>query len=372
MTRLVLLFVFLTSVAIARDNGVAGDIRAVPPKKTEQLGTLTGDLSQQLITTFSIVAYDPVTGDYGIAVQSKYFAVGDVVPFAKANIGALATQARGNPLHGPEAMKLIAEGVPAQQVIERLLAADPLARSRQLGVVDAAGRPATYTGDQCLPWAGGTIGKHYAAQGNLLAGPHVINAMAATYEATSGDLATRLVLAIEAGQAAGGDARGRQSAAILVVRKNAGYLGLNDRHINLHVEDHVTPIRELKRLLNIRHAQLAAVETASYLDRVDGAKEAERKTLIKKARGAAERGIRLYKGDDHLWWLTARARWMDDDRAGAEEAGRAALLLSPSWPRLPEKTRAELGLPQPLVAALRQSDGFRALWDSLATKETVE
>jgi uncharacterized Ntn-hydrolase superfamily protein len=315
------------------------------------------------ITTFSIVAYDPETGDFGVGVQSKYFAVGDVVPFAAANTGALATQARGNILHGPEGLELLAEGVPAK---------DPLGEGRQLGVVDASGQPATYTGSECLPWAGGKAGSNYAVQGNLLAGPQVIEAMAATFEAAPGDLATRLVYALAAGQAAGGDARGRQSAAVLVVRKDAGYLGLTDRHIDLHVEDHPTPIRELKRLLDIRHAQLAAVKSQDLLEKAKQAGPKEQSGLVKAAREAAERGLGFFRGDDHLWWLVAQTRWLDGDFEAAVDAGQAALLLSPSWPRLPEQTRIELGLPPELVSALRQDQAFRRLWDSLAVTGSTQ
>lgn len=362
----------LASFVLVMQLGSVDDIQEVAAAARGQASKPKDGTQQRPITTFSIVARDPVTGDYGIAVQSKYFAVGDVVPFAKANTGALATQAVGNPKHGPAGLKLMREGVPAEEVIKQLLAQDPKTDLRQIGVVDTRGDAATYTGDKCLPWAGGTTGKNFAAQGNLLAGPHVVEAMAATFKSARGDLATRLVFALAAGQAAGGDARGRQSAAVLVVRQGAGYLGLSDRLIDLHVEDHVTPIRELKRLLDIRHAQLAATETQSYLDRIDSAQPAEQATLIKRARRAAERGIKVYRGDDHLWWLTAQARWLDGDLAGAVDAGREALLLSPSWPRLPEKTRAELGLSNQLVGALRKNDGFRVLWDSLASKEPVQ
>jgi uncharacterized Ntn-hydrolase superfamily protein len=318
------------------------------------------------ITTFSIVAYDPETGDFGIGVQSKYFAVGDVVPFAKADIGALATQARGNLRHGPAGLKMLGEGMSSKEVIRRLIEQDPLGDSRQLGVVDAEGKPATYTGSECLPWAGGKTGLNYAVQGNLLAGPQVIEAMAATFEAAPGDLATRLVYALAAGQAAGGDARGRQSAAVLVVRKNAGYLGLTDRYIDLHVEDHPTPIRELNRLLDIRHAQMAASETRDLLLKAQQADPEDQAQLFKEARKAAERGVNYYRGDDQLWWLVAQTRWRDGDFAAAVDAGRVALLLSPSWPRLPEKTRIELGLQPNLVSALTGDEAFRRLWDSLA------
>lgn len=370
LVRLGRFLAWLVSLGLLIQAAMADDLAEVPltlPTSASN-STFSGSANYP-ITTFSIVAFDPETGDYGIAVQSKYFAVGDVVPFARAQTGALATQARGNPLHGPAGLKLMHEGVAADEVIARLLAEDPKSASRQIGVVDSKGRSATYTGSECLPWAGGATGRHYAAQGNLLAGPHVIDAMAATFENAKGDLATRLVRALEAGQAAGGDARGRQSAAVLVVRKNSGYLGLSDRHIDLHVEDHAVPIRELKRLLTIRHAQLAAEEVQADLDRSAKVEPAQRAILIKRARKAAEQGIDIYRGDDHLWWLTAHARWLDGDPAGAVEAARSALLLSPSWPRLPPKTRAELGVPASLVEALRKDNGFRVLWDSLALQE---
>jgi hypothetical protein len=251
-------------------------------------------------------------------------------------------------------------------VIHRLIEKDPLGDGRQLGVVDATGQPATYTGSDCLPWAGGKTGSNYSVQGNLLAGPQVIEAMAATYEAAPGDLATRLVYALAAGQAAGGDARGRQSAAVLVVRKNAGYLGLTDRYIDLHVEDHPTPIRELKRLLDIRHAQLEAVKSQELLEKATQADPKVQAELIKEAREVAERGVGFFRGDDNLWWLVARTRWLDGDFEAAVDAAQVALLLSPSWPRLPEQTRIELGLQPELVNALRRDEAFRRLWDSLA------
>jgi hypothetical protein len=186
-----------------------------------------------------------------------------------------------------------------------------------------------------------------------------------------GDLATRLVYALAAGQAGGGDARGRQSAAVLVVRKNAGYLGLTDRYIDLHVEDHPTPIRELKRLLDIRHAQLAAAESQNLLMKAQQADPEVQAQLLKQARAAAERGVEFYRGDDHLWWLVARTRWLDGDFGAAVDAGQVALLLSPSWPRLPEATRIELGLQPDLIDALKGDMAFRRLWDSLSVTGTT-
>jgi uncharacterized Ntn-hydrolase superfamily protein len=327
--------------------------------------------SDPLISTFSIVAFDPATGDFGVAVQSKYFAVGDVVPFARADTGALATQARGNLLYGPQGLAMLAEGQSAEQVIEMLTAKDPLREERQVGVVDREGRAATYTGKRCLPWAGGRTGEHYTVQGNLLTGPQVVEAMSAAFEATEGDLADRLVYALAAGQAAGGDARGRQSAAVLVVREGAGYLGLTDRYIDLHVEDHPTPVRELKRLLDIRHAQLAGGLAEGLLARAAQAQPEQRAVLLAEARGAVDRALVLHGSDSGYWWLSARLYLADGDLAAAASAGREALLRNPAWARLPPQTRSALGLTPELLDSLRSNPGFERLWESLATGAAV-
>ncbi len=321
------------------------------------------------ISTFSIVARDPVTGDFGVAVQSKYFAVGAVVPHAKAEVGAIATQARGNLLYGPQGLGLLAKGAPAGRVVEALTATDPLRSERQVGVVDRQGRAASYTGEDCLAWAGGRTGENYAVQGNLLAGPQVVDAMATAFEAASGDLASRLVYALAAGQAAGGDARGRQSAAVLVVRNKGGYLGLTDRYIDLHVEDHATPIRELRRLLQIRHAQLAVAAAERLLRDAAGTQGEVRTRLIVKAREQTEQALGLHPDDDHAWWLLAHVRLLGNDPDGAAEAGRRALLENPSWRRLPPSTLQSLGIEPELLAALLEVESFRRLWQSLAPEK---
>jgi cytochrome c-type biogenesis protein CcmH/NrfG len=242
-----------------------------------------------------------------------------------------------------------------------------LREERQLGVVDSEGSAATYTGERCLPWAGGRTGEHYAVQGNLLAGPQVVEAMAAAFEATAGDLADRLVYALAAGQAAGGDARGRQSAAVLVVREGGGYLGLTDRYIDLHVEDHPTPVRELKRLLDIRHAQLAGGVAERLLARAAEAGPEERAVLLAEARVAVDRALVLHGSDSGYWWLSARVYLARGDLDAAASAGREALLRNPSWARLPTQTRSALGLTSELLDPLRTDPGFERLWQSLAT-----
>lgn len=318
------------------------------------------------ITTFSIVARDPETGDYGVAVQSRYFAVGAVVPHAAADTGAVATQASGNLLYGPQGLELLSGGMPAAQVIEELITPDPGRSERQVGVVDQQGRAATYTGEDCLPWAGGRTGDGYAVQGNLLAGPQVVDAMATAFETAPGDFPTRLVYALAAGQAAGGDARGRQSAALLVVRKAGGYLGMTDRYIDLHVEDHPTPIRELVRLLKIRQAQLATNRAGTLLQRAGTAAGSERAGLLGQARLEMQRALELHPEDDNGWWLLARIRLLEGESEAAAVAARRALLENPAWRRLPESTRARLGVTPELISQLLAIESFRRVWESLA------
>ena len=203
------------------------------------------------VATFSIVGYDAETGDLGIAVQSKFFAVGSVVPWAEAGVGAIATQSWANTTYGPNGLKLLKNGFSAEQTLERLIADDPGRATRQVGIVDAKGRIANYTGDECNAWAGAVSGKHYTAQGNILAGENVVKAMGKAFEETDGELADKLMAALFAGQEKGGDTRGQQSAALLVVREQSGYSGFNDRYIDLRVDDAEKPIEELQRLLEI-------------------------------------------------------------------------------------------------------------------------
>jgi uncharacterized Ntn-hydrolase superfamily protein len=197
------------------------------------------------------VGYDPETGDLGVAVQSKFFAVGSVVPWAKAGVGAIATQARGNTAFGPKGLSLLEQALPVEDVLKALLADDEGREERQVGIVDAHGKAASYTGSKCMAWAGGVAGEGFAAQGNILVSEETVAAMARAFEETDGVLGERLMRAIEAGQAAGGDSRGMQSAAIVIVRTGGGYGGFNDRYCDLRVDDHATPIAELRRLFDM-------------------------------------------------------------------------------------------------------------------------
>jgi uncharacterized Ntn-hydrolase superfamily protein len=211
--------------------------------------------AEPLVNTFSIVAYDPKTGDLGVAVQSKYFGVGSVVPWAKAGVGAVATQALAKVGYGPEGLGLMENGGEATAALESLRTKDSKQALRQVAMIDAKGRVAVHTGDECIPWAGHKTGEYFSVQGNLLAGEEVVAAMAAAFEKArasgEGELAEWMMAALQAGQSAGGDRRGQQSAALQVVRAHAGPGGDNDRYIDLRVEDHAAPIEELARLLRM-------------------------------------------------------------------------------------------------------------------------
>jgi uncharacterized Ntn-hydrolase superfamily protein len=202
----------------------------------------------EIVATFSIVAFEPDTEALGVAVQSKFLAVGAIVPWARGGVGAVVTQAMANYNYGPRGLDLMSRGKTARETVEALISADDEREHRQLGAVDAESRAVTFTGSECFEWAGGVTGNHYAAQGNILVGGETVEAMAKTFESTTGDLAGRLLAALDAGQEAGGDSRGKQSAALLVVREGGGYGGDNDRVLDLRVDDHPEPIRELIRL----------------------------------------------------------------------------------------------------------------------------
>lgn len=194
--------------------------------------------------TYSLVACDLASREWGVAVQSKFVAVGAGVPAAEPEVGAIATQALANMRYGPDGLALLRQGLGADKVVARLTAADDGRDDRQLGVVDAQGRGATYTGSACLDWAGGLAGDGFAAQGNILVSEDTVAALARTFEQTSGrPLAERLLEALAAAQAAGGDRRGQQSAALLVVRKDGGYMGTSDAVVDLRVDDHPAPTR---------------------------------------------------------------------------------------------------------------------------------
>jgi uncharacterized Ntn-hydrolase superfamily protein len=217
--------------------------------------------------TFSLVACDLERREWGVAVASKFLAVGAVVPFATAETGAVATQALANVAFGPDGLRLLGEGSSADAALQQLIGADDGRDDRQLGIVDRLGRAATFTGSRCLDWAGGRSGPAYAAQGNILVSESTVDALARTFEAAEdGPLADRLLTALAAGQSAGGDRRGQQSAALLVVAEGGGYSGGSDRLVDLRVDDHPTPVAELRRLYDLQQLYFGSTPAEEWLE----------------------------------------------------------------------------------------------------------
>lgn len=234
------------------------------------------------LATYSICACDLEAGRWGVATQSKFLAVGSIVPWAEARVGAIATQSYANPRYGPEGLDLLREEVSAEEVVERLTAADPDRSLRQLGVVDGQGRAATYTGEGCHAWAGGRTGAGYAAQGNILVSGETVAALAETFEATAGKtLAERLLDCLDAAESAGGDSRGRQSAALLVVERDGGYAGLCDTLVDLRVDDHADPLAELRRLYGLHDMLFGKTPRAQWIT-VDDELRAELDALLQQ------------------------------------------------------------------------------------------
>ena len=238
--------------------------------------------------TFSIVALDAATGDLGVAVQSKFLAVGAVVPWARAGVGAVATQSFANVAYGPDGLTILAEGVSARDALERLVTSDPLRDQRQVGIVDARGGAATFTGDQCFAWAGGRSGHGFAAQGNILAGAGVVDGLADTLMAGGRPFPELLVACLAEADAAGGDRRGRESAALCVVRAGGGYGGGNDRWMDLRVDHDDDPIGELARLVDLQHLYFDR-PAVDELEAVDETGASEIRSLL-EALGAGPGG----------------------------------------------------------------------------------
>ncbi|REJ11128.1 DUF1028 domain-containing protein [Halobacillus trueperi] len=238
-------------------------------------------MKSKIIATFSICAHDPETGEWGVAVQSKFLGVGSIVPWAKAGVGAIATQALGNPQYGPDGLSLLEQGLSAEEVIERLTSEDPQKEDRQVGIVDAKGNGATFTGKECYEWAGGKAGKHYAAQGNILVNEETVTDMGEAFEQAEGSLADRLMAAIKAAQRAGGDSRGKQSAAILVVKDKAGYGELSDVAVDLRVDDHPEPIEELDRIYQLHQLYFGASDPEDVVG-LDGEVKAEVESHLRR------------------------------------------------------------------------------------------
>ena len=234
------------------------------------------------VATYSICACDLAAGQWGVATQSKFLAVGSVVPWAEPHVGAIATQAYANPRYGPEGLGLLREGLTAEEVVARLTAADEERAQRQLGVVDRNGRAATYTGDECHSWAGGRTGEGYAAQGNILVSGATVDAMAEAFEANAPKpLVERLLDSLDAAEAAGGDSRGRQSAALIVVERDGGYAGLSDVLVDLRVDDHPDPLVELRRIYHLHDALFGRTPREEWIP-VDASLREELDALLAK------------------------------------------------------------------------------------------
>ncbi len=255
-----------------------------------------------LVATYSIAACDLETRQWGVAVQSKFLAVGALCPFAEPEVGAIATQSFVNPRYGPDGLALLREGLSAEEAVQRLTAADDGREHRQLGIVDGQGRAATYTGSQCMSWAGGRTGTGYAAQGNILVSGATVDALAETFEKTAGKrLAVRLMDCLDAAQAAGGDSRGQQSAALIVVQKDAGYAGLSDSVVDLRVDDHERPLEELRRIHGIHDALFGTTPKDDWVD-VDPELEAELSERLARAgyEGEFADALRAWAGAENL------------------------------------------------------------------------
>ncbi len=215
--------------------------------------------------TFSIVAWDQEEREWGVAVASKFLAAGSVVSWARAGVGAIATQAYANVTYGPRGLDLLTAKT-ADEVVAELTGADPESIQRQLGVVDRNGQAAAFTGTECFDWAGSKIGDGYSCQGNILTGPEVVENMAAAFESTSGDLTARLLMAMSAGDAVGGDRRGKQSAAMLITREGGGYLGGTDVALDLRVDDHPEPVAELGRVIEVHRLLFPNPRDLDFVD----------------------------------------------------------------------------------------------------------
>ncbi|OGB60268.1 MAG: hypothetical protein A2Y94_02140 [Caldithrix sp. RBG_13_44_9] len=283
-------------------------------------GQLTGDDQVTAISTFSIVGRDSLTDELGVAVASRFFAVGSVVPWAEANVGAVATQSFANTSFGWRGLELLGLGLKPSEAIDLLLRYDDNPAKRQLGMVAADGKSATYTGEECIAWAGGRNGKNYAVQGNILAGEAVVLAMEKTFLETKGTLADRLYAALLAGDKKGGDSRGKQSAALVVVKEGAGYGGYTDLAIDIRVDDHPEPFQELGRLLVIAQVNYSWNEGWTLFTRQDYA----------EALPHIERAAKLAPSNAEVLYDLAVIRLAAGRTAEALEALQNALALNPN------------------------------------------
>jgi uncharacterized Ntn-hydrolase superfamily protein len=299
--------------------------------------------AEPIVATFSIVAADPESGEVGVAVASRFFSVGSVVPFGQGDVGAVATQANANVSFGPRGLELLARGVQPDEIVTILLRDEAADNGRQFGIVSADGLSATYTGPGALAWAGGRAGPNYAVQGNILTGEDVVIAIEKAFLETKGTLADRMYAALIAGDAKGGDSRGKQSAALIVRKPGTGYGGNNDRAIDIRVDDHETPFRELGRLLD--YAQMNYSWNAAWTAFVEND--------YPTALPPMERAAQLAPEVAEVHYDLAVIRLANEDEAGAMSALEMAIALNP---RLKDQ-----GAKDDDLDALREVAGFSAL-----------
>jgi len=295
------------------------------------------------VATFSIVAADPEAGEVGIAVASRFFAVGSVVPWADAGVGAVATQAYANTSYGWRGLDMLDMGLTPAEVLTVLVRNDEGSARRQFGIVDSAGNAVTFTGDSCSAWAGGRAGENYAVQGNIMAGKEVLAEMEKAYLNSEGTLAERMYAALMAGEKAGGDSRGKQSAALLVAKDKAGYGGFTDRAIDIRVDDSEEPFKELGRLLNIAQMNYAWNEAWTLF--TEG--------MYQEALPHMERTAQLAPEYPEVLYDLAVIRLAAGDKEGALQALEKSLKLNP---KLKAQAKADNDL-----ADLRGNEKFEDL-----------
>jgi uncharacterized Ntn-hydrolase superfamily protein len=302
--------------------------------------------AQHTVATFSIAAYDPVNKDWGVAVASRYFSVGAVVPWAEAGVGAVATQANVNVGYGPRGLELLRQGLSAKETLDRLQTEDTFEGKdgRQVAIVDRNGGVAAYTGPKAQSWAGDHQGKYYSAQGNILAGPQVVEAMGRAFEATQGELAEKMFAALKAGDGAGGDKRGKQSASMLVVRKGGGRNINNDRRIYINVDDNPQPFPELRRLLDMNLSFLYDEET----DKLVAASK------WKEAREAAATAVRYSPNQADLYLTLALVSYKVGDKTSAVAEMQRARQLDPNA----RKRLDRIARSVPALAAILEDKDF--------------
>jgi uncharacterized Ntn-hydrolase superfamily protein len=300
------------------------------------------------VATFSIVGIDPANGDLGVAVASRYFSVGSVVPWAMAGVGAVATQANVNVGYGQQAIDLLRLGMTAEQVLAKLQTDDtfPGKDGRQLAIVDAHGNIAAYTGPKANTWAGDRQGKTWSAQGNILVGPQVVEAMGKAFEATQGELAEKLYAALKAGDDAGGDSRGHQSASMLVVRKQGGRNINNDRYVYINADDHPQPLAELRRLLDMNLAYLY----------VEAADRQQTKGDLKGALDAARKAARY---GPNVWYTRATLGFLEYLTGDKDAALKELLAAKAQVPDFQKQFDAAVN-DSPELKALKDDKEFRA------------